>query len=203
MLSLAGFLHRERERQERREAAAQEAQRIEPDDRIQIRHGDFREVLSDIPDNSVQLILTDPVYAKERLSDWSDLSLFASRVLKPGKLLACYSSNNILAESINRLSEHLRYVWTFAVVYPACGKPHHPYHLNGWWKPILLFSNGAYQPENHWINRDVINGDGLTKDHHEWEQGLREAEYLIENLTYQNDLVDRSVPRFRDGCDSR
>ncbi len=35
----------------------------------------------------------------------------------------------------------------------------------------------------------MINGDGLTKDHHEWEQGLREAEYLIENLSYENDLV--------------
>ena len=39
------------------------------------------------------------------------------------------------------------------------------------------------------MNRDVIDGDGLTKTHHEWEQGLREAEYLIENLTYENDLV--------------
>ncbi len=74
-------------------------------------------------------------------------------------------------------------------MYPACGKPHHQYRLNGWWKPILLFSNGPYQPETHWINRDVIHGDGLTKDHHEWEQGLREAQYLIENLTYENDLV--------------
>jgi hypothetical protein len=189
MLSLAGFLRREQERRERREGAFREAEQVEPDDRIQIRHGDFREVLSDVPDGSVQFILTDPVYSGERASDWSDLSLFASRVLKPGKLLVCYSSTNILAESIGRLSEHLRYVWTFAVVYPACGKPHHPYRLNGWWKPVLLFSNGPYQPETHWISRDVIQGDGLTKDHHEWEQGLREAEYLIENLSYENDMV--------------
>jgi len=189
MLSLAGFLRREKERWDRRETAVQEAKNIEPDDRIQIRHGDFREVLADVPEGSVQLILTDPVYAKEKASDWSALSLFASRVLKPGKLLVCYCSTNILAESIGRLSEHLQYVWTFAVVYPACGKPHHQYRLNGWWKPILLFSNGAYQPEARWINRDVINGDGLTKEHHEWEQGLREAEYLIEKLTYENDLV--------------
>jgi hypothetical protein len=189
MLSLAGFLRREQERRDRREGAFQEAQNIEPDDRIRIIQGDFRDVLADVPDGSVQLILTDPVYAKEQLSDWSVLSLFASRVLKPGKLLACYTSTNILAESIGRLSEHLRYVWTFAVIYPACGKPHHQYRLNGWWKPILLFSNGSYQPEARWINRDVINGDGLTKDHHEWEQGLREAEYLIENLSYENDVV--------------
>jgi hypothetical protein len=189
MLSLAGFLRREKERQERREGAFQEAKQLNADDRIQIRHGDFREVLADVSEGSVQLILTDPVYSRERASDWSDLSLFASRVLKPGKLLACYSSTNILNESIRRLSEHLQYVWTFAIVYPACGKPHHQYRLNGWWKPILLFSNGPYQPETHWINRDVIQGDGLTKDHHEWEQGLREAEFLIENLSYENDLI--------------
>jgi len=81
MLSLAGFLRREQERQERREGAFQEAQEVKPDDRIQIRHGDFREVLADVAEGSVELILTDPVYAKEQLSDWSDLSLFASRVL--------------------------------------------------------------------------------------------------------------------------
>jgi len=32
-------------------------------------------------------------------------------------------------------------------------------------------------------------GDGLTKDHHDWEQGVSEAIYVIENLSYENDWV--------------
>jgi len=159
-----------------------------PDKRMQIIHGDFREVLKDIPDNSVDLIITDPIYLKENLSDWSDLSLFASQKLKIGKLLVCYSSTNILDESIKRLSEHLQYVWTLAVVYPSAKKPHHIYRINGLWKPILMFSNGIYQPDLQWIC-DVITGDGITKDHHEWEQGIKESEYIIKNLSVEHDLV--------------
>jgi site-specific DNA-methyltransferase (adenine-specific) len=187
LLSLAGYLNREKKREKRRESASEEAKNVEFDDRIQIRHGDFQEVLKDIPDNSVQLILTDPIYAKENLSDWSDLSLFASRVLKQGKVLACYCSTNILAESIKRLSEHLQYVWTFAVTYPACRMTHYPFRIHEFWKPVLLFSKGKYEPD-HWID-DVIKGGGLIKEFHQWEQPVAEALYLIDNLSYPNDLI--------------
>ena len=187
-LSLAGYLHRERKREERRESAYQEAKHIRMDDRVQVRHGDFKEVLKDIPDNSVDLMITDPIYAKENFSDWSDVSLYASRVLKQGKLLACYSSTNILAESIKRLSEHLTYVWTLAVIYPSCKQPHYRHRIHGLWKPVLLFSNGTYQPELIWID-DVIQGGGLIKKFHQWEQPVSESEYLIENLSMENDLV--------------
>ena len=33
-----------------------------------LRHGDFKTVLADIPDNSLDLILTDPPYPKEFLT---------------------------------------------------------------------------------------------------------------------------------------
>jgi len=39
------------------------------------------------------------------------------------------------------------------------------------------------------MNRDVIDGDGLTKEHHEWEQGIGEASHLLDGLTYEGDLV--------------
>jgi site-specific DNA-methyltransferase (adenine-specific) len=34
-----------------------------------------------------------------------------------------------------------------------------------------------------------LSGNGLTKDLHPWQQGINEAEYQIENLSYENDLV--------------
>ena len=187
-LSLSAYLQRERDRETRRESAANDAKDILPDKRMQILYGDFMEVLKNIPNNSVDLIITDPIYLKENLDDWSNLSLFASHKLKIGKLLVCYSSTNILDESIKRLSEHLQYVWTLAVVYPSAKKPHHIYRINGLWKPILMFSNGIYQPDLQWIC-DVITGDGITKDHHEWEQGIKESEYIIKNLSVEHDLV--------------
>jgi len=50
---------------------------------IDLRHGDFKEVLADIPDGSVDCIITDPPYPYEFIECWSDLAVFAKRVLKP------------------------------------------------------------------------------------------------------------------------
>jgi DNA modification methylase len=54
-----------------------------------VLHGDFREVLDEsvLEDDSVDLLLTDPPYGEQHLSIWGDLSKFAARVLRPGKLL--------------------------------------------------------------------------------------------------------------------
>jgi hypothetical protein len=61
----------------------------------EIRHGDFREVLADIPDGSVALVLTDPPYAEEYLPLWDDLGAFAARVLRPGGSLVAYWSRYV------------------------------------------------------------------------------------------------------------
>gem|GEM_PF-3015798 len=70
MLSLAAYIQREKERQERKESAAAAAQNTIPEKRIDIRHGDFREVLADVPERSVQLILT-----RSRLCQGTNLGL--------------------------------------------------------------------------------------------------------------------------------
>jgi len=65
--------------------------------------------------------------------------------------------------------------------------------IKTYWKPVLIFSNGEYQPasERFWLH-DFIERDGkfsTLKRHHPYEQGLEESLYLIENLSYENDLV--------------
>ena len=190
LLSFAKYLRRQSDREERQNEAAEIARNVPHDERIQIRHGDFREVLKDIPNGSVQLVLTDPVYRKENLPAWADLSAFAARVLKPGRLLAAYSGNYYLLECMKALSTHLEYVWTCPVIYRAFPDTIFRRRIKTYWKPVLLFSNGEYQPEQKipWIH-DLIEGDGVQKENHRWEQGVGEAAHLIEGLTYEGDLV--------------
>lgn len=192
-LSLAGYLQRERERQERRRAAAEEAERVEPDDRIRIFHGDFREVLNEeiVPTDSVSLVLTDPMYGREHLPLWADLAQFASRVLKPGSLLVAYSGQTYLPEVLKSLEEHLTYVWIAGVRYSYPNNIF-PLRIKNSLKLLLLFSKGAYDPgpSQFWLH-DLIDGDGYpeTKRDSELQQGCKEAEYLIETLTHPGDLV--------------
>jgi hypothetical protein len=193
MWSYAKYLQRERERQERRRAAAEEAKRVDPDDKIRIFHGDFREVLNEetVPTNSVSLVLTDPMYGREHLPLWADLARFASRVLKPGSLLVTYSGQTYLPEVLNALEAHLTYVWIAGVRYSYPNNIF-PLRIKNSLKLLLLFSKGAYDPgpSQYWLH-DLIDGDGYpeTKRDSELQQGIREAEYLIETLTHPGDLV--------------
>ena len=81
----------------------------------EIRTGDFREVLADLPDESVDAIITDPPYNLESVALYSDLSAFAGRVLKPGRLCVVCCGKHVLPGYFERLGEHLDYIWTAAV----------------------------------------------------------------------------------------
>jgi len=192
-LSLAGYLQRERERQDRRRAAFEEAEKVQPDDRIKVFHGDFREVLNEetVATDSVSLVLTDPMYGREHLPLWADLARFASRVLKPGSLLVAYSGQTYLPEVLKALEAHLTYVWVVGVRYSYPNNIF-PLRIKNSLKLLLLFSKGAYDPgpSQYWLH-DLIDGDGYpeTKRESELQQGCKEAEYLIETLTHPGDLV--------------
>lgn len=193
MYSYAKYLKREQERQERKKAAAEEAARAEPDHRIRIIHGDFREVLNEetVSTASASLVLTDPMYGREHLPIWSDLAAFASRVLKPGCLLVSYTGQTYLPQVLKSLEEHLTYVWVAGVRYSYPNNIF-PLRIKNSLKLLLLFAKGDYDPgpSQYWLH-DLIDGDGYpeTKRDSELQQGLREAEYLIETLTHPGDLV--------------
>jgi hypothetical protein len=196
MWSYAKYLKREQERQERREEASARAAEMGPDEKIRILHGDFREVLTDIvPDNTSSLVLTDPPYLRKDgtyLDLWESLSDVSNRILQPGKLLVCYSGKFWLDQVMTALGTHLRYVWTTAVVYPSFPDTIHALRIKSYFKLALMYSKGPYEPlmTPFWF-KDVVEGDGYKglKEHHAWQQGLKEAETLIESLTEEGDLV--------------
>jgi 16S rRNA G966 N2-methylase RsmD len=80
---------------------------------------DCLELTNKIEAKSVDFVITDPPYPKEFLPVYSDLSLFASKVLKPGGSLLCLVGQSYLPEILTRLSEHLDYHWTLAYLTPG------------------------------------------------------------------------------------
>jgi len=156
-----------------------------PPTNIKVLNCDFREL--DIPDESVNLIFTDPPYPKEFLPLWSELSTFAARVLKPGHLLVAYSGQFWLPECIEALSEELEYVWCGALV---TNGPHNAIQRKHIWsrsKPLLFFSNGKYEP-GEWFE-DTVFSEGRQKDEHDWQQSIGPAKDIISKLLKPGDLV--------------
>ena len=148
----------------------------------EIRRGDFREVLADLANGSVDVIMTDPPYGKESLPIWGDLGDFAARVLSPRGILIAYSGQLYLPEVIAALSQRLEWWWMCAVAHASSGNltplSHPVRKVINQFKPLLLFipRGGTGFPG---VFHDLISGKGADKSHHNWQQPVAEAEDIL------------------------
>ena len=170
-----------------REKRAKDAQEKKTTLQVDFRLGDFRDILSDIPDASVDLMLTDPPYPEEFLPLWEDLSKFAKRVLKPKRFLIAYSGQLHLNKVYELLSKHLDYYWTFTLLHHGGHQLINARNIFCNWKPLLVFQNGIKKIDIP-ID-DIVKGSGREKDDHDWQQGELELKQLIEQFTVENEII--------------
>lgn len=167
--------------------AKEEAGRLITNLDIDFRLGDFETVFSDIPDGSIDCIITDPPYPKEFLECWTKLARFAKRVLKPNGFCIAYSGQMYLPEVMSRMSEHLDYYWTFAVYHTGQTQIVNGVNLICRWKPVLIFQNGKQKISN--TIQDYFISESREKTGHDWQQSLSGVRYLIEMFTNEGDLI--------------
>lgn len=190
----ANQLKRQRKEERLKE---KEQRRIEISDRarnisithelIDLRHGDFIHVLSDIPDGSVDLILTDPPYPHEFIDCWSKLGAFAKRVLKPGGFCVAYSGKSHLPEVYERVGDYLDYYWTCNLIHTGNLSLEKGRNVITGWKPIILWQNGFSKVSE--TLKDTIIGTGTEKVHHQWQQAENELDIFIEYFTDPGDTI--------------
>jgi hypothetical protein len=159
-------------------------------DGLDIRRGDFREVLADLPDHSVDIILTDPPYPQEYLPLWDDLGAFAARVLKPTGVLLAYSGQLHLPQVLTMLTKHLRWWWMCAIQHTgasgyivAGGR-----RIMNQWKPLLILTPYNAPPLQVQFH-DLIEGGGRQKELHNWEQSTDEAVRVLQTFGHPDALV--------------
>ena len=160
-------------------------ERAEAINDIEIRKGDFKKVLADIKD--IDAIITDPPYPKEFIQCYSDLSKYASEHLKEKGFLAAYSGQYNLPEVINRLSEHLTYVWTFCLYHAGKTQLVNGVNIMCGWKPVLIFSRGCKKMK--FSVYDVLISEAREKESHEWQQNKDAIKPLIEVFTKPGELI--------------
>ena len=150
--------------------------------------GDILEKGNEIPDNSIDLIFTDPPYAETFLPLYEKLGVLASRVLKPGGSLVTIANYNLLecANLINKSG--LKCIHDFAIIHAGrCGIDW-KYHIELNHKTALWFVKGD-KPNTTSVIKDVINSTPPDKSLHNWAQSQTEAEHIINGLTVDNQVV--------------
>jgi hypothetical protein len=154
-----------------------------------VHHGDFRQLAPQIlPDNSAQLVLTDPPYDQDSIGLFEAAAAEAARVLVPGGSFVAYSGQKYLGEVITACAQHLTYWWLFALVHEGSAQLLQKLGVRCEWKPIVWFVKRT-RGDVSAIIPDLVRGAGREKDQHKWQQGEAEAADLIERLTAPDDLV--------------
>lgn len=175
---------------------------------VDIRHGDFRDVLAEL--TGVDAIITDPPYPAEFLPLLDDLAAWADKVLAPDGVLAVLIGKTYLPDVFRRLDGHRPYRWTGCYLTPGPGYVSHARRVQSNWKPVLVYGGGKRFA-------DVVRSEGSdadAKNHHKWGQDYGAFHTLVERLTDRGQtvvdpfmgsgttlLAARSLGRHAIGCD--
>jgi DNA modification methylase len=154
--------------------------KLGPYDLDSIVTGDCRELASAIPDESVDLIFTDPPYPREFLSLYGWLAETAARVLKPGALCVAMCGQSYLPDIYAMMTRHLTYRWTCSLELagPTCAIMHR--RVSTSWKPLLVYSKGK---SSDWLTMDRIPSFYRDKSLHVWQQDANSAQFFIKAAT--------------------
>jgi len=169
-------------------------------DNYKLIYGDFIEKSQkEIPDSSIDLIFTDPPYSEQYLYLYDHLARLAEGVLKPGGSLIFYAGHIVLDDvftifhefSLKNNNSNLKYWWTFAVKHSGHHTKIHPRYVFAEWKPMLWYVKGNRINDLVISNPigDYIESTPPLKIEHEWQQSPIEAQYVIRNLTIENQTV--------------
>lgn len=151
--------------------------------------GDARELAKMIPDESIDLIFTDPPYSKEYLYLYEWLACEASRVLMPGGSCLSLVASSTFRDIFTFFDRHLSYHWLNCFYQPTVTQTgrYWPKQIYIRWKPVLWFTKGNRIP--HGFVQDGVSGRINDKRFHEWGQDEQWAFYWINSIAQKGEAI--------------
>jgi len=111
----------------------------------EIQHGDARELAKSIPDESIDMIFTDPLY--DRMDDYKWLAQTAVRVLKPKAAALVFCGIGFAPETMDALREGgLRYRWELSLLQMFRSGAHAPCGFSQFTKCLWFDVQGESKP---------------------------------------------------------
>ena len=154
--------------------------------RNQIVTGDARELAKRIPDESIDLIFTDPVY--DRIEDYEWLAETAVRLLMHGGNVVVQTGKIDLPEVLPAMNiPGLEWVTLLAEVHPRASGMIGKRNIQTGWTPYLWFCKG-YPRNGQWVF-DRYYAKGKDRSFHRWGDGSSFYQMYIERLSGPEDLI--------------
>jgi modification methylase len=148
--------------------------------------GDARELARAIPDNSVDLIFTDPVY--DRIEDYEWLAETAARVLKDDRACLVWTSTPLMSKVMKVMEPPLDYAWMLywqrtGPCFP--GKTGICVICQCLW--LQKGQSKTYKKIADWIH--CANGQGTKDNSHKWAKPYKVLCKWLEAFTQTDDII--------------
>lgn len=152
---------------------------------LDLRVGEFPEVLSDVADGSVSLIIADPPW--NDLEAWDNVAAFGARVLRDAGTLVAYIGNRWSFEALDLLSHRLLRVRLayLPVMHQAPFDETVACHEVGSFMAIL--AKGRFVPRKSWSS--AVGPSGPEQLWHPFQRPLENVRHYVEAFTDPGDLV--------------
>lgn len=140
-----------------------------------------------LADNSVDLIFTDPPYARKSIHLYGWLAREAARVLKPGGFVLTMCGGMDLYENMKLMGAYLDWFWNYDIFLADVSTVIWHKRTIARNKPLIAFSKGAGMPRCNVLSG--LYGGGNDKKYHHWGQDVESARYFIDCFSHVGDLV--------------
>lgn len=155
---------------------------------VELLLGDFREVSKKIKDNSIDLLLTDPLYCKDALKDYKDLTTVASHILKPGAFLVVYCGILYLPEILKYLEQAgLVYHWIGGIFFQKGQNREMSRKVTTKYRPVVFYRKPGGKKSNRFF-QDIFACEPENDLHH-YQQNIKPIRHWIKSLTNPGDIV--------------
>lgn len=148
--------------------------------------GDAFELAAMIEPETVDLILTDPVYG--RVDDYELLAEIAASILKPDSALLAFASKQHTHTIRERMGKYLDFVWQLDYIIKAKTTRLWAYNVFMWNTPVVWFAKGKGYPLKT-IPDTYIGNNGAVHGGHKWNKNLGVLRYWINAFTRPGDIV--------------
>ena len=147
---------------------------------------DFREL--PIKVNTVQLVMTDPMYGEKNLDDWAAVAEWAIEVLRPGGLFFAFTGTIFLPQVLERVGRYLDWVDLFYLQFcqPILAFHGRRHGILKYTKTAVLFSKGRFTSLKLVKNLLQVR---YEKPYHPYQLPLKPVMYWMERFTARGDFV--------------
>ena len=140
------------------------------------------------PQESIDLVLTDPPYLKKYKSLYIKTSKIFANILKNNTFAIYYASDYWFADTFPYMLNYLNFFYLFHLLLPGQNALIFPKNLIISAKTIIILMKGNAKPLKR-IKNTVVSPKRKTGELHKWQQSVEPTLFFIESFSNKNDLI--------------